>query len=168
MTIPMRGLAVAAGAVVLAVGGYAAADQLDISPLSATETTTVAAGAMGCEDWPVQLTAGECFAAGIIRNVALYNLQGAAQFCKWRAANPGEWSRLKGYAQTETAPASIVTWFGGSIKNDLEAYFATGAPVFTILPNTAPNACKTPLAPPVVAGVTPGQTDATVTVTTTP
>jgi hypothetical protein len=159
-------IAAGVGAVVLAAGGFATANEFDITPFSATATTTI--GAMGCEDWTVQLTAGECFAAGIIRNVGLHNLQGAAQFCKWKGGSPGEWSRLKAYAETETLPLNIVTWFGGSIKNWLEAYFVTGAPTFTILPNTAPNICKTPLAPPVIAGVTPGETDATVTVTTTP
>ena len=105
----------------------------------------------------------------MIRYVALTNLQGAVQFCKWRDANPGEWSRLKGYSSTGTQPEQIVTWMGGSIKNELEAYFVTGAPTFTIQPNTAPNACTGKLVkPPLVTGVTPGQTEATVTVTTTP
>lgn len=162
-------LAAGAAAAVLAVGGFAAASAVDIIPLSATETTTVAAGAMGCEDWAGTFTQRECFAAGVIRNVSLGNLQGAAQFCKWRDANPGEWSRLKGYASSGTVPTQIVTWMGGHILNDLQAYFAAGGPAFTILPNTAPNACTGKLlAPPVVQGVTPGQTDATVTVTTTP
>jgi hypothetical protein len=162
-------IAAGAGAVVLTAGGFATASQLDIAPLSATATTTTTVGAMGCNDWPVQLTTGECQAAGIIRYIALTNLQGAAQFCKWRDANPGEWSRLNGYSSSGTTPASIVTWMGGSIKNELEAYFVTGAPTFTIEPNTAPNACTGKLVkPPVVTGVTPGQTDATVTVTMTP
>lgn len=155
-----RALFAGAAAVVVlsAAGGTARGTAL--VPL-VSETTV----AVGCEDWTVQLTAGECFAAGIIRNVGLYNLQGAGQFCKWKPANPGEWSRLKTFAETGALPLNIVTWFGGSIKNWLEAYFATGAPTFTILPNTAPNICKTPLAPPVIAGVTPGETDATVTIT---
>lgn len=151
-------------AVALAAGGAVAGSQLAAS----TETVTVAAATPappGCNDWPVTLTTGECQAAGTIRYVALVNLQGAAQFCKWRAANPGEWSRLKGFASTRAAPASIVTWLGASIKNEIEAYFATGAPTFTIGPNTAPNACRTPLPAPAVSGVTPGQTDATVTIT---
>lgn len=155
-------IAAGVGALALAVGGVVAGSEL----ASSTETVTVVAETTppGCNDWPVELTTGECQAAGTIRYVALANLQGAAQFCKWRDANPGEWSRLKGYATTEAPPASIVTWFGSSIKNELEAYFATGAPTFTIAPNTAPNACRTPLPPPTVAGVTPGQTDATVTI----
>lgn len=166
---PLVAVAAGAGAVVLAAGGFTAADRLDITPLSATATTTVAAGAMGCNDWPVQLTPGECQAAGVIRYVSLVNLQGAAQFCKWRTANPGEWSRLKQAASTGEDPASIVTWMGSHIRDDLLAYRATGAPPFTITPNTAPNACSGKLVkPPVVTGVTPGQTDATVTVTTTP
>jgi hypothetical protein len=158
-----------AGAAVLAVGGFATANQLDIVPLSATATTTVTGTPMGCEDWAGTFTQRECFAAGVIRNVSLYNLQGAAQFCKWKAANPGEWTRLKGYSATGTAPTGIVTWLGGHIQNDLQAYFAAGGPTFTILPNTAPNICGGKLVtPPTIVGVTPGETDATVTVTTTP
>lgn len=153
-------IAAIAGAVVLVGGALVAGDTL--TPFSSPAVAV--AGAMGCEDWNVQLTSGECFAAGIIRNVSLNNLQGAGQFCKWQPANPGEWSRLKGYAQTETLPTGIVTWFGAHILDDIQAYFATGAPTFTILPNTAPNRCRTPLAPPVITGVTPGETDATVTI----
>lgn len=126
-------------------------------------TSPPATGLMQCEDWSEMLTQRECFAAGAIRNVSLYNMQGAGQFCKWVAANPGEWNRLKAYAESGTPPIGIVTWFGGHIQNDLQAYFAAGGPPFTILPNTSPNKCKTPLSPPVVTGVTPGQTDVTVT-----
>lgn len=161
-------LAAGALAIIGVAGVTTAAVATDISPLSATATTTSTVGQMGCNDMAVQLTPGECQASGIIAFVSLHNLQGALQFCKWKAANPGEWSRLKAYASTETTPTGIVTWFGGHIYNDLQAYFATGAPTFTIAPNTAPNVCKTPLPPPVVAGVTPGQTDATVTIQTTP
>jgi len=121
---------------------------------------------MGCNDWvtPVPLTTGECQAAGTIRYVALVNLQGAVQFCKWRSANPGEWTRLKEYAKTGAQPLDIVTWMGSSIKNEIEAYFVVGAPSFTMTPNNAPNACTGKLvAPPTLQGVTPGQTDATVT-----
>ena len=161
-------LAAGAGALVLAATGFVAGGT-DISPLSATATTTVTGTQMGCEDWSGSFTQRECFAAGVIRNVSLGNLQGALQFCKWKAANPGEWSRLKNYSETQQAPnPAIVTWFGGHIYNDLQAYFAAGAPTFVIQPNTAPNICKTPLPPPTVQGVTPGQTNATVTVATTP
>jgi hypothetical protein len=153
---------IAAGVATLALAAGAMVAGSTVADITPNESVT--AGAMGCEDWNMQLTSGECFAAGIIRNVGLHNLQGAGQFCKWQPANPGEWSRLKGYAQTEIPPTNIVTWFGGSIRNWLEAYFVTGAPTFTILPNLAPNVCKTPLPPPVVAGVTPGETDATVTI----
>lgn len=153
-------MAAGVAALALAAGGYAVAT-VTSSPQSVTTTT-----AMGCEDWGSSFTSGECFAAGTIRFVSLYNLQGAAQFCVWRKANPGEWLRLKTYASDGQAPQRIVTWFGGSIRNQLEAYFATGAPMFSIQPNTSPNVCKTPLPPPAVRGVTPGQTDATVTVTT--
>lgn len=161
-----RVAAASVGAIALAVAGFTAVQQLGSSsstPQAVEETTVVA---KGCNDWPNPMTWGECQAAGTIRFVALLNMQGAVQFCKWKAANPGEWSRLKVYSESNQAPASIITWLGSSIKNELEAYFATGAPTFSILPNTAPNICGKGalLAPPVVAGVTPGQTDATVTI----
>ncbi len=173
------GAGTAAAVVALAAGGFVAGDT-GIAPFSAAETTTVqlAPATMGCNDWDVTLSTGECQAAGTIRYVSLYNLQGAVQFCKWRAANPGEWSRLKTYASDGQSPANIVTWMGGHIQNDLQAYFVAGGPVFdnpsttvveSIPPNTSPNACTGKLvAPPLIKGVTPGQTDATVTVTTSP
>lgn len=162
-----RVAAVAAGFSALAAGGFVLGGT-DISPLSATETMTVLAATAeppACEDWGVIIPTSSCFAAGIVRNVSLSNLQGAAQFCKWKDTNPGEWNRLMTYASDGQAPARIVTWFGNHIQNDLQAYFAAGGPPFSIKPNMASNICKTPLAPPVVAGVTPDQTQATVTVT---
>lgn len=162
VTIQSRTL-IASGiaALALVAGGTVAGTQL-----AASDPAPV--GTKWCDGIDLFMTDGECFAAGVIRFISLHNLQGAAQFCKWKAANPGEWSRIKQYAATEVAPLNIVTWFGGHIKNDLEAYFATGAGSFTIQPNPAPNVCKTPLAPPVVSGVTPGETDATVTIETNP
>jgi hypothetical protein len=154
-------LAAGVAAVALAAGGTVVGTQL-----AASDPAPV--GTKMCDGIDLFLTDGECFAASVIRFVSLYNMQGAAQFCNWKKANPGEWSRLKAYAETNGQPANIVTWFGGHIKNDLEAYFATGAGVFIIEPNISPNICKTPLAPPVVTGVTPSETDVTVTVTTTP
>jgi hypothetical protein len=150
---------------VLLAGGIIASS-LAIAVAAPSTDVVTADPQPGCNDWPgVQLTYGECQAAGTIRFVALTNLQGAIQFCKWRGANPGEWSRIQGYAETEVLPTNIITWLGGSIKNELEAYFVTGAPTFTILPNTAPNACTGKLvAAPVITGVTPGETDATVTI----
>jgi hypothetical protein len=162
-------MAAGVGAIVLAVGGFTAADQLGVTPLSATETTTVAAGAMGCNDWPGAYTQRECFAAGTLLT-SLQNLQPAVQFCKWRDANPGEWTRIQGYASTATLPTQIVTWMGAHIRDDVMAYLAAGGPTFTLaLATPPPNACTGKLVkPPAIVGVTPGQTDATVTVTTTP
>lgn len=154
----------AIGVASLAIGAVVAGDQLitaESSQSLPTEPTQIETKM--CEDWGY-MSDGECWAAGAIRFVAFNNLQGAAQFCKWRAANPGEWNRLKGYAETETTPVNIVTWFGAAQKNMLEAYFATGAPTFTIQPNTAPNVCKTPFPPPVIGGVTPDQNTVTVTI----
>lgn len=156
-----RTLAIAASALALGTVGIVAGSTLTSSESSSTPTSQT----QNCEDWIGSFTSGECFAAGIIRFVFLTNVQGAAQFCKWKGANPGEWSRLNNYAQTGTTPTNIITWFGAALKNMLESYFATGAPAFTIQPNTAPNICKTPLSPPQIVGVTPGQTQATVTVT---
>lgn len=169
---------VAAGAAaLLSVAAIGVGTSVVLSDSSPTVTAVVTTPPLqSCGDWGVTLTMGECQAAGIIRYVALYNLQGAAQFCKWRGANPGEWSRLNAYAGSETPPQNIVTWFGASIRNELEAYFATGAPpmsyktpsgstVAGIQPNPSPNACTGKvLAAPSITGVTPGQTDATVTI----
>jgi hypothetical protein len=100
---------------------------------------------------------------------ALANVQPAKPFCTWKAANPGEWSRLSAYASSGTPPTQIVTWQGGSILNSLQAYFVTGAPPFTLQITLPPNACGGKLIkPPLIVGVTPGETSATVTVTTTP
>jgi hypothetical protein len=116
-----------------------------------------------CEDWGY-LTDGECFAAGGIRFGALQNLSAAGQFCKWQAANPGEWSRIQGYAATGTEPLNIVTWFGGGVRDLVTSYLAAGGPPFTLVVYSPPNRCKTPLAAPVVTGVTPGETDVTITI----
>ncbi len=160
---------IAAGALALVgvAGLSTAAVVSDVVPLSATTTTTV--GAKGCNDWPLPMTDGECGAAGFTL-VAFQNLQPAAQFCKWKAANPGEWSRLVAYAASGTPAQTIITWLGGSILNQLQAYFVTGAPTFALPRDPLPpNSCGGKLiAPPVVSGVTPGETDVTVTVTTTP
>lgn len=160
-----KAFAVGAAAIVVAVGvgvtGSQLRDDNDSPRLTASGPTT-----MGCNDWPgVFMTSGECFAAGTIRYVSFTNLYNAGQFCKWQAANPGEWNRLQQYAKDKVTPTNIVTWLGGHIKNDLEAYFATGAPTYTMAFTPPPNRCKTPIAPPTVTGVTPGQTDVTVTVT---
>jgi hypothetical protein len=139
-----------------------------VGPLApeASTVTVVASAGPACGDFPEITDTGACFAAGVLAFVFWPNIQGAVQWCKWRDANPGEWSRLKTYASTGTTPTQIVTWMGGAMRNALEAYFAAGAPPFTIKPNPAPNACTGKvLAPPTVTGVTPGQTDVTVTVT---
>lgn len=164
-----RIVAGALAVVAVAAGGFVAADQTGTLPIRAqSNATSQPTVPQNCETWGSGFTQGECLAAGTIRFVGLYNLQGAGQFCKWQVANPGEWARLQSYAQSNIPATNIVTWFGNSIQNELQAYFATGAPSFAISPNTAPNRCRTPLRPPIVSGVTPGQTDATVTVTTTP
>jgi len=148
--------AAAAAATLLAVGGYVAGAELASPPASPSPSATCELGS--------GIPTPACHAAGAIRFGAVHNLQGAAQFCRWREANPREWLRLKEYARTGTPPTNIVTWFGAAIRNQIEAYFATGAPAFEIAPNTAPNVCRTPLPAPTVVGVTPGETDVTVTV----
>lgn len=151
--------AAAVGTAALALG-IAAGTQLGGTSTPTVLTPTVAA----CEDWAINLTRGECHAAGAIRFVALYNLQGAAQWCRWRDANPGEWARLRQMAAMGQPPERIVTWLGNAIRNVLEAYQATGAPPFEIAPNTAPNVCRTPLATPKVSATRVDETTATVTI----
>lgn len=158
----------AAAALAIFATGIVSATVATNAAETTTTTTQVLAPVtdpqMSCGSWMPLLTAGECGAAGTIRYASLNNLQGAVQFCKWKAANPGEWSRIKTYAETATMPTNIVTWLGAHIMQDIQAYFYTGAPAFTIQPNTAPNVCKTPIPAPIIAGVTPGQTDATITI----
>lgn len=154
--------AAAGAATLLAVGAVAVGTTQVIDSSSTTATTAEYAN---CETWNVQMTSRECFAAGTLRFVALYNLQGAAQFCKWKPSNPGEWTRITTYAQSGVPPTSMKTWLGAAVVNILQAYFVTGAPPFTIQPNTAPNKCQTPLSSPTILGVTPTPTTATVTVT---
>jgi hypothetical protein len=169
-----RALLAGSAVAVVAAAGIAIGGATMLTDNSTT-ALVVAPTTQNCGDWGVTMTQGECQAAGVIRYVALYNLQGSAQFCKWRGANPGEWSRLNSYAASATLPQNIVTWFGASIRNEIEAYFATGAPTMSyqtpggtvagIQPNTSQNACTGKvLAAPSIQGVTPGQTDATVTI----
>lgn len=148
---------------VLALGGFVAADSFDATPLSATQVVTTSPELKGCNDWPIQLTTKECFAAGTIRT-ALQNIQPAIQFCKWKAANPGEWSRLRALALTPGGTPQIATWMGTAVMNQLQAYQAVGAPPFELQIQLPPNACGGKLiSAPVIGGVTPGQTDVTVT-----
>lgn len=169
MVALVKALAAVAGAAVLAIGGYAVADQAGVTPLSATATTTVTGTPMGCNDWQGSYTTRECYAAGTLRT-AMENLMPAVQFCKWRDANPGEWSRLKAYLATATPPTQIVTWMGAAIRDEMGAYLNAGGPPYSIPLNPLPpNACTGKLVKaPTIVGVTPGQTDVTVTVTTTP
>lgn len=151
---------VTAGALALGGSGALVANEL-VNTQAASEPPK------SCEDWGVSLPDEQCFGAGIIRNVSLQNLQGAAQFCNWKKANPGEWLGLKSMAETRQQPSKMITWMGNHILNDLQAYFVLGGTPFVLKPPTAPNVCKTPLATSVkVLGVTPGTTSVTVTVTT--
>ena len=161
MRILRYGLA-AVAATALAAGGFTASQELGPAE-TITATTTIAT--KGCNDWPGTFSDGECAAAGATIT-ALQNIQSAVQFCKWKFANPGEWARLVSYAATGTHSTSILTWLGGSIQNSLEAYFGTHAPGFPLPVSPLPaNACGGKLlTPPTIQGVTPGQTDVTVTV----
>ena len=154
---------IAAGAVVLAAGAGIVGNNLN-SSATATDPTQ-----KNCDLTGMMMTAGECGAASLIRVGSLVNIQPAVQFCKWKAANPGEWARLNSYmhSKDEAEASNIVTWFGASLKNQLQAYFYTGAPEFDLIVNNPPNACGGKLVtPPRITGVTPGETDVTVTVTT--
>jgi hypothetical protein len=116
-----------------------------------------------CGEWEALYTPRECGAAGLIRYAALHNLQGAAQFCKWRAANPGEWQRLREMAQTGTT-AQVRSWMGAAIRDVLQAYAEAGGPTFTIAPNESPNVCRTPLPAPQLDVVSVDETSVTVTI----
>lgn len=158
MNLAARVAAIAA--VGLALGGAAS---VGVNELVSSSSPAEA----GCNDWVLStpMTQRECFGAGTIL-IGLDNGYQAGQWCKWQAANPGEWSRLQAYAANPVVPpANIISWFGGWIYDQLQAYTALGAPPFTLSPTPAPNRCKTPtLAAPVVGGVTPGPSTVTVTV----
>jgi hypothetical protein len=152
--------AAGAAALALAAGGVIAATSIGDSSSSSVATTPPS----GCNDWPGTWTQRECFAAGAVQT-ALANIQPAVQFCKWRAANPGEWSRLQAGARSGVQAASIVTWMGSAVRDQLDSYRYAGAPPFELAIVLPPNACGGKLlAPPAIAGVTPGPTDATVTI----
>ena len=157
---------------VLAIAGIAVGiavsreDGGSSSPRRGATTTTP----MGCNDWAGTFTQKECFAAGVLLT-SFQNLQPAVPFCKWKASNPGEWTRLRAQAAAAdpnfTAP--VVSWQGASISDTILAYSVLGGPGFELQATLPKNACGGPIVkPPIVQGVTPGQTDATVTVTTTP
>lgn len=140
-----------AGAV--GVAGLIAGDEWTNS-----ESTAVAESAVPvCDSTGTAIDPGACGAQGILLHGALYNIQGAVQFCKWKAANPGEWSRLKGYlaAPSSSTPAIVVTWFGSALRDQIQAYsYAYGNPA-QMPAMTAPNACTGRLvAPPTNVQVT--------------
>ena len=145
MTDRTRIVAVTAAAIVLLTGSGVAGVTLALEKMVFLETTTVEplCGEQGIVPTDPRL----CAARGVILYGSLYNIQGAGQFCKWKASNPGEWTRIKEYLSSRT-PAQVITWFGASLRDQVQAYFEADGPV-TIMPeNTAMNICKTPLAPP--------------------
>lgn len=109
-----------------------------------------------CDATGTAVDSGACGAQGVILHGLLYNIQGAVQFCKWKAANPGEWSRLQAYlgAPSTSPPGIVVTWFGAALRDAIQAYsFAYGQPA--AMPIPAPNACGGKLiAPPTNVQVT--------------
>lgn len=143
MTRQARIAAVGAAAALFVGGGALGSQLASESSVAVTEELPF------CGEGGPPLDLGLCGVQGTVKGL-LYNMQGAAQFCKWRAANPGEWSRVKAMflSPQKQPPSGVVTWFGASLRDLSQAYaYAEGAP-YTIPPNTAPNACKTPLAPP--------------------
>ena len=92
----------------------------------------------------------------------IYMGNSAGQFCKWQAANPGEWSRIKDMSDGGE-PAAVVTWMGAGLRDAVQAYLVTGAPTFPLVEYRPVNRCRTPIAPPVIVSVQPGETDVTVT-----
>jgi hypothetical protein len=132
-----------AAAVVFASGGIAGS-VLSTESTTAETTTTVEPF---CGESVVPTDPKLCASRGFILYGSLYNIQGAGQFCKWKAANPGEWTRIKAYINTRTT-AQVTTWFGASLRDQVQAYLAADGPTTTMPANNTPNACKTPLSPP--------------------
>lgn len=144
-----RQLAIVGAASVLFLGGGAVGSQL--APETAAVETFPACGEGG-----PQIDTGLCGAQNAIK-AFFHNAQGAGQFCKWKAANPGEWSRVKNMMNNPQTnpPDGVVTWFGASLRDLTQAYAWAQGSAYIIPPNTAANICKTPLAPPTNLRVTP-------------
>lgn len=103
-------------------------------PAVGTEDPVCAATEQAMPEW-------QCGAVGVLRFTFWSNLQPAVQFCKWQAANPGEWARINTYTTTGTRSEPIVTWLGSALANTVQAYFYVGGTPFAIAPNTVPNSC---------------------------
>ena len=111
--------------------------------------------AVNCGDYNEPEDERVCATRGYLLWGMLVNIQGADQFCKWRAANPGEWTRIKGYLSTGTVQTPIITWFGAGLRDVVQTYFAASGRPVAMPPNTAPNKCGGKLvAPPTGLTVT--------------
>lgn len=134
------------GAALLAFGGATGA--VLSTEATESETTTVVLPVCGVTGQP--LDESLCTVQGVLLYGMFYNIQGAGQFCKWSAANPGEWARIKGYVTNPSVPPErIVTWFGAALRDAAQAYaYAEAVAGKAVPPNNVPNKCKTPLSPP--------------------
>lgn len=116
-------VATAAGAVALAVGGFAAASATDLVPLSATETTTVAVSTPACT---AVTSRGEiadpCTSLTVMWEESNRNALGTmAYYPKWKAANPNEYAMLRswGTSVSATPDPTARTAFGALVRYHL-------------------------------------------------
>lgn len=112
-----------AAALALAAGGFVAADQLDIVPLSATETTTVTAAPPTCE----AITARGTVADACNQELLLWQqsnrnaLSTLPYYAKWKAANPREYAAMRtwGTSPATTPEHTANTAFGALVRYGL-------------------------------------------------
>jgi hypothetical protein len=151
-----KSIAAVAGAGIIALGaGAFLATQNETAPLSVVETVS---STTSCGDTNLPEDTRICGVRGFLLNGSLYNMQGAVQFCKWKAANPGEWTRLKSYLASTTPPLNIVTWLGAHIRDDIQAFLLANNNIGSTMPeNNSPNICGGKiLAPPTNLQTTTG------------
>lgn len=118
-------VAIGVGAAVLALGGAATADQLNIIPVSATATTTdtmtVAIPPCTAVTSRGQI-ADPCTALTLTWEQSNRNALGTmAYYPKWKAANPGEYTRLKtwGTSASTTPEPTTNSAFGALVRYHL-------------------------------------------------
>jgi len=105
---------------VLAVGGFAVADQAGITPLSATATTT----GTECSAITSRGTVADACAQELLKWQQEFRngLGTNTYYPKWKAANPGEYGRLKtwGTSVATTPQPTVATGYGAVVRYGLD------------------------------------------------
>ena len=117
-------VAAVVGAAVLAVAGFAGADQLGVTPLSATATTdTVTLPPVPCTANTTRGTVADACTVEITKwQQEFHNGLGTnTYYPKWKAANPGEYGRLRDWGTSDPSnPQPVVaTGYGAVVRYGL-------------------------------------------------